>query len=227
MFFIEVPTTHAEVLSELASPVNTDAKYYLIGGTAATLLLVTVGKRAMDNLQNDWALNKPFGSSSKFGDLSGTGAWNGAYVLGMLIHYWISSEHKSYKRVEYMFKTSAYSTIATYALKYSVQEPRPDNPDQRDSMPSGHSSIIFSFASAVTQEHGWLWGGPAYALAMFTGLTRINDNRHRLSDIVAGATIGVSYGLGLFYLNGKSSESAHFQVLPSDDLSGVIAIYTF
>lgn len=217
--------SYADILKELASPVTTDAKYYLIAGTAATLLLVTVGQNAQDNLQANWSQNKPFGESAKFGDLSGTGAWNAAYALGMLVHYWASNQKKSLERVEYMFKTSVYSTAATYVLKYSLREPRPDNPDQRDSMPSGHASIIFSFASVVNQEHGWVWGVPAYALATFTGLSRINDNRHRLSNVVAGATIGISYGLGVFYSR-KQEFFAGFQFLPTDDLSGAKISYS-
>jgi membrane-associated phospholipid phosphatase len=212
----------ANIGDELASPVTTDAKYYLYGGTIATVLLVTVGQNFMTNIQNQFVQNKPFGNFSQFGDISGTGVWNGAYALGMLTHYWISSDKKSLERADYMFRTSVYSTAATYVLKYSIQEPRPDNPDQKDSMPSGHSSMAFSFASVVTQEHGWWWGGPAYGLATFVAFSRINDNRHRLSDTVAGATIGVSYGLGLFYNRQKNLETnSMFQVLPTDDLSGL------
>ncbi len=220
--------SNANIGDELISPVTTDAKYYLYGGTAATLLLVTVGQNFMNNIQTQLSQNKPLGNSSQFGDISGTGVWNAAYTLGMLTHYWISSDKKSLDRADYMVRTSVYSTAATYVLKYSIQEPRPDNPDQKDSMPSGHSEMAFSFASVVTQEHGWWWGAPAYALATFVGISRINDNRHRLSDIVAGATIGVSYGLGLFYNRHENRDSnSMFQVLPSDDLSGMRFEYGF
>jgi membrane-associated phospholipid phosphatase len=81
-------------------------------------------------------------------------------------------------------------------LKYSVRQERPDS-TQRNSFPSGHTTTAFAFAAVVGEEHGWRWGVPAYALATLVGWSRMNDNKHYLHDVLAGATIGTSVGLGV------------------------------
>lgn len=62
----------------------------------------------------------------------------------------------------------------------------------RASWPSGHTSQAFALASSVSDE----LDSPAaalglYTLASLTGWSRINDNRHWLSDVVSGAIIGI------------------------------------
>src|SRR6266568_6781379 len=48
---------------------------------------------------------------------------------------------------------------ATYALKYSIDERRPNGGSQ--SFPSGHSSISFSAAEFMRERYGWEYGVPA------------------------------------------------------------------
>ena len=58
--------------------------------------------------------------------------------------------------------------------------------------PSGHAGIAFATAAAVAMlwpRAKWRWIG--YALAMITSLQRIAENAHWLSDVVAGAALGV------------------------------------
>lgn len=106
--------------------------------------------------------------------------------------------------------------------------PRPDNYNQKDSFPSGHTTAAFAFASTIWAEHGVYWGTAAYLGATYAGLSRINDNRHRINDVIAGASIGMSYGIGLYSLansNPGSKDEGNksvFLVLPADDLDGVV-----
>ncbi|MFN8369553.1 MAG: phosphatase PAP2 family protein [Bacteriovoracaceae bacterium] len=86
-------------------------------------------------------------------------------------------------------------------IKSVVNEKRPGYPEKHDSFPSGHSTASFAFASYVAGEHGWWWGSAAYALAGFIAISRINDDFHYLHDTLAGATIGASYGWGIYFLN--------------------------
>ena len=86
-------------------------------------------------------------------------------------------------------------------LKYSVRRPRPDG-TSRNSFPSGHTATAFMTATMLHKEYGWRspWfsiGG--YTLAAFTGTSRILNNRHWSSDVMAGAVIGIgSVHLGYF-----------------------------
>ncbi|MEO5714911.1 MAG: phosphatase PAP2 family protein [Luteolibacter sp.] len=77
----------------------------------------------------------------------------------------------------------------TYALKYTVNEQRPDGGSQ--SFPSGHTSVSFSSAEFIRKRYGWEYGVPAYALATFVGYSRVESKQHYAGDVVAGAFIGV------------------------------------
>ena len=87
------------------------------------------------------------------------------------------------------FAESAALTLGvTYALKYSINERRPDGGSQ--SFPSGHTSISVSSAEFLRERYGWEYGAPAYGLAAFTGYSRVESKRHYVGDVLAGAAIG-------------------------------------
>src|SRR5260370_1228210 len=77
----------------------------------------------------------------------------------------------------------------TYALKYSIDERRPNGGSQ--SFPSGHSSISFSAAEFMRERYGWEYGVPAYAAASFVAYSRVESGEHYPHDVVAGAAIGM------------------------------------
>ena len=60
-----------------------------------------------------------------------------------------------------------------------------------NSMPSGHSAIAWSLMTSLAHEveSPWVRVG-FYGLASATAWSRVNDNRHWLSDVVAGSLIG-------------------------------------
>jgi membrane-associated phospholipid phosphatase len=63
------------------------------------------------------------------------------------------------------------------------------------SFPSGHTAIAFSVAGALSNEIPGPWDDVGlYGLATATGLSRINDNKHWLTDVVAGAAVGIVAG---------------------------------
>ncbi|GHT68229.1 phospholipid phosphatase [Bacteroidia bacterium] len=84
-------------------------------------------------------------------------------------------------------------TALVNGMKYSIGTLRPDG-STRNSFPSGHTATAFMGAEFLRREYGHLsvWytvGG--YTVAAFTGYMRIQNNRHWLSDVVAGAAVGV------------------------------------
>lgn len=89
-------------------------------------------------------------------------------------------------------ETIAFSvTISTgYLLKYSLARMRPDGSDNK-SFPSGHTLIAFTGAELTRLDYGWAWGGGAYAVALFTGGERLWGDKHWLTDVLAGAGIGI------------------------------------
>ena len=93
------------------------------------------------------------------------------------------------------------SVLTMTALKGIGGKLRPDgtletNPDtQGTSFPSGHTMAAFWGASFIQRRYGWGWGTPAYALAAFTGYSRVQGNKHFVDDVVIGASIGVLYSI--------------------------------
>jgi len=78
------------------------------------------------------------------------------------------------------------------------------NDDYR-SFPSGHTTLAFAFASIVSSEtvrwrpgSRWIVGPIMYGAATLAGVSRMYNNEHWASDIVAGAAIGTLTSLKVF-----------------------------
>jgi len=80
-----------------------------------------------------------------------------------------------------------------YPVKSIAAENRPDGSNTM-SFPSGHTAFAFASAEFMRQEYKDVspWYGVAgYAAAAGTGFLRMYNNKHWLSDVVAGAGIGI------------------------------------
>ena len=89
--------------------------------------------------------------------------------------------------------SAAIMAAAVNGVKYSVGRLRPDG-SRHNSFPSGHTATTFMTATMLHKEYGWRspWfsiGG--YTVAAVTGISRIMNNRHWLTDVVAGAAVGI------------------------------------
>lgn len=62
-----------------------------------------------------------------------------------------------------------------------------------DSFPSGHTTMAFALAASLSNEIRRPWATVGlFTVATGTGWSRLNDNQHWLSDVVAGAVVGVT-----------------------------------
>lgn len=99
----------------------------------------------------------------------------------------------------------AVMAILVNSIKYSAGVMRPDG-STRNSFPSGHTATAFMTATMLHKEYGqtrspWFSVG-AYTAASVTGLMRVINNRHWVSDVLMGAGLGIfSTELG-YYLAG-------------------------
>jgi membrane-associated phospholipid phosphatase len=60
-------------------------------------------------------------------------------------------------------------------------------------LPSGHSAAAFALATSLADDIHRPWATVGlYGIATAVGWSRINDNKHWLSDVAAGALIGVT-----------------------------------
>lgn len=96
-------------------------------------------------------------------------------------------------------------------IKYTAKEMRPDG-SSRNAWPSGHTATAFMAATILHKEYGltrsrWFSLG-AYTLATATGVMRVLNNRHWVSDVLSGAGIGIlsvelGYGICDLLFKGK------------------------
>ncbi len=70
----------------------------------------------------------------------------------------------------------------------------------------------------MLQRHfGWKAGVPAYVVATYVAGSRLQENRHYLSDVIFGATIGILAGRTVTVGRGSS----RFHVVPLATTGGV------
>ena len=96
-------------------------------------------------------------------------------------------------------------------IKYTAKEMRPDG-SSANSWPSGHTATSFVGATILHKEYGLTrspWFSVAgYGIATATGVMRVLNNRHWVSDVLSGAGIGIlsgelAYALSDIFFKGK------------------------
>jgi len=107
----------------------------------------------------------------------------------------------------------SYGIMAGFVngIKYTAKEMRPDG-STANSWPSGHTATAFVGATILHKEYG-MTRSPWYSVAGFgvataTGVMRVLNNRHWVSDVLSGAGIGImstelAYALSDVLFKGK------------------------
>jgi hypothetical protein len=213
-------------IEDATSPFTTDALTVLEVGSGLTLLTFLLKK---GTLQSDIAAKKPLGKTAKIGYTLGQMVPNIAYALIMGGDYFFTKNEKSLERSTLILKSTLYSDALTEILKRGVGEKRP-NGNGKLAFPSGHATCAFAFSSVIMMEHSLAWGIAANTMAAFVGFSRMNDNAHYLHDVIAGATIGTMYGMGLYYAQKnrtvqKNLNTSVFILLPTTNgLAGNLSL---
>lgn len=106
--------------------------------------------------------------------------------------------------------TKIFDGVAGRARPFVVRDTNPTDfrfgqgfrNHDRESFPSGHVTSAFAFASTVTSEserwspHAvWIVGPVMYGAATLSGVSRMYNDRHWVSDVVSGAAIGTFAGI--------------------------------
>ncbi|MDT8309353.1 MAG: phosphatase PAP2 family protein [Bacteroidales bacterium] len=118
-----------------------------------------------------------------------------------------------------LFSAALLAQGVTQATKYLTKVPRPIN-GSSFSFPSGHTSVAFALAAVTSRELKTPWiSTVSYALATTTALLRLANNEHWLSDVVAGAGLGIIAGELTFLLFEKMKKH--------DVLSGINKSFSF
>ncbi len=91
-----------------------------------------------------------------------------------------------------VFSAAIMATVVN-SIKYTAHVQRPDGSNYK-SFPSGHTATAFMTAMMMHKEYGdrspW-YSISAFTVAAVTGVSRQLNNRHWVSDVLAGAGIGI------------------------------------
>jgi hypothetical protein len=130
----------------------------------------------------------------------GTGALGVGIAVVTLAHGFIMDNDKSKNSGEAHLEALAANLVYTTGLKFVVPRERPDSGDHY-SFPSGHTSTMFASTAVLMEFYGPYVGYPFMVLAAYTGVCRLSANRHYLSDVIFGGTLG--------YIVGRSYSQHH------------------
>jgi len=167
--------------------------YWLVGGGVAALAVHPldddVNRRLLgSDISNAFFPGKYIGSTEVQ-----VGAALTTYIVGRKRHQ-TRVQHIGMDLLEAQLLTEGIVELT----KVAVRRERPVNPDGSQafgySFPSGHAAITFASATVLQQHLGWKAAVPTYALATYVAASRLHDNRHFLSDVVFGSTVGIIVG---------------------------------
>ncbi|RYY25996.1 MAG: phosphatase PAP2 family protein [Chitinophagaceae bacterium] len=105
----------------------------------------------------------------------------------------VKAKNDFVNRTAILIKAELMVGVFTFSLKRIAAVPRPDT-KELTSFPSGHTAQAFAAATFMAKEYGhksiWYSIG-AYTVATGVGAMRIMNNRHWISDVFAGAGVGI------------------------------------
>jgi membrane-associated phospholipid phosphatase len=166
-----------------------------IGGGAAAATASFWDKEVREAAQpHDW------------GETLETGAgpiWSSVFVAGMFTAGRFSHGPRFRAMTYDMLDAAIVNFAYTELVKVAVGRERPNGQDHK-SFPSGHTSNAFALATVAEQHYGWKLGVPAYLVAGLVGASRIQQDKHFLSDVVAGATLGYVVGRSVVRVNSRA-----------------------
>jgi PAP2 superfamily protein len=126
----------------------------------------------------------------------------GTLTLGLLGAGLISGNDEVTRVGGRLAATLALAGATSTGLKLAVGRPRPNESSDvdgfdpfsgQDAMPSGHTTVAFALATALADDIHRTWASVGlYTLATGVAWSRMNDNKHWLSDVAAGAVVGLS-----------------------------------
>lgn len=106
-----------------------------------------------------------------------------------------------------------------FVFKEATRRSRPEGTGY--SFPSGHTTVTFASATVLQRHFGWKVGLPAYAVASYVAASRVEMQKHYLSDVAFGAALGIVAGRTVPIGHGRA-----LMMTPMASPSGVGAQFT-
>ena len=168
--------------------------YWLVAGTATSLAIHPADDEINDRLSNSDAAKTAFTAGKYIGSFP--------VILGTAVTTYIVGRSRPSRRAQHLgmdlIEATLLSEGITELIKFAVRRERPiqDNGTRAAgyAFPSGHSAVTFAAATVLQQHLGWKWAVPTYSIASYVAMSRLVDDRHWASDVVAGAAEGIIIG---------------------------------
>lgn len=171
-------------------------------------------------------------SQIQMGEDLGGGVFSGLIIASQFIFDSDAYNYQSHLR------GLAYNIGFVFGMKALLHGRWPGANYDYQPFPSAHTSIAFMSATSLTYAYGWPMAIIAYPAAAFVGYSRLGYDCTRLSDVIAGATIGAWLGRASYYEDAerakdlrlhKNPKLTTLEVFPifSANLIGTVVYYSF
>lgn len=188
--------SNAQQINQDSFLINNDLKFQYQALIPSTVLIgfgvIGLESHALKDLNSDTKneLNEHIDEKVSIDDFSQYSPFLTVYALDAA---GIKSKNNFKDRTIILATSYLIMGTAVNISKWTGNEVRPDK-SSNNSFPSGHTATAFMGAEFLYQEykHESIWYGiSGYAVAAGTGFFRMYNNRHWLTDISAGAGIGI------------------------------------
>jgi membrane-associated phospholipid phosphatase len=194
--------------------------YGVVGGIGLAPLAFRPAFRGEDpELTEDWGPSNFADNFFEAGETFG----NALFPVAVAVASWgignaEGSQHLS-KFGSDLLQSEAINGAITVTMKFSINRRRPNGGPY--SYPSGHTSAAFTAAGTVYADFGRSYGIPAFALAGYVGLSRLQEGKHYLTDVVAGGILGTYVSLKLAHRENTSYKRVSISPFVSSGIVGL------
>jgi membrane-associated phospholipid phosphatase len=171
----------------------------VVAGTAIILGAFLIDRPTRVALQENRSSTR--NDLARVGNAFGNPLYFGPFVVGAYLLGRVTGRPPITSAAIRLGATVALASAASFAVKAVVGRYRPDQGGDpavfkpfsgKESFPSGHSTAAFALAASLASNTDRLWiKSLLFAGAGLTGFARMNDDKHWLSDVLAGAALGV------------------------------------
>ena len=159
------------------------------GGLLAAGAAYATADDLHDELEDYWLADTP----SDVTDVYGASSFNIPVSLGLWTLGTVQQNERLRDLGAGLTRTLTLTQIVVGPIKLAARRRRPDGSNRR-SFPSGHTANAFAMARLMQRQYGNRLAFSLYALGGFTAAGRVAGSRHYVSDVIAGAAVGLIIG---------------------------------
>lgn len=216
-FRFETDETPGWAPGRARAPITRAVAVLLAGAAAAA---VSVDDENADPLAR-WLDGSPLDATADLGNAFGNGWVIGGGSLAALGLGSVLDDDRMTAMGGDLSISFVTASAASSVLKFGFDRRRPSGGSH--SFPSGHTCVAFCTVPVLAEHLGWWVAAPVGVLATSTGLGRIEEGRHYLSDVLFGAALG--YAVGDLVVNRRADGRARIKLGATGDRVGLVMAF--